>query len=474
LQMAMRLKVVLVNPPTTANFETQNALGLKTPPLGLAYLAATLERSGYDVSIIDATALGLSHKQTASKLKSMKADVIGITSITPTISDAMRAVISAKEQVPDAATVMGGCHITALPLETMSACPSIDYGVIGEGETTFLELVKAIESGSGIERVDGVVHRRRGAGKADGDRISVNRMRRLTPNLDSIPFPARHLLPFDRYTVLNERAIIGSIITSRGCPFNCIFCSSSLFYGRLYRARSPKNVVDEVEDLVQKYGLKYVEFIDDTMTVNKGRAESIAREIIKRRLDVSWGFGSRVDLVDEDMLRLFKRAGCDVFYMGIESGSDRIIKTLKKGITLDQVKSAIACAKKANMETVGTFIIGSPWETWDDAVRTINFARSCGIDYAQFTAMTPYPGTEVYEIARREGLIEEADWSKYTTVKPVMRTRYLSRDQVGRLVGDAYMSFYLRGKFLLKMVQTRRIKIIKPVMKHYVLKRSYA
>jgi len=126
------------------------------------------------------------------------------------------------------------------------------------------------------------------------------------------------------------------------------------------------------------------------------------------------------------------------------------------------------------METVGTFIIGSPWETWDDAVRTINFAKSCGIDYAQFTAMTPYPGTEVYEIARREGLIEEADWSKYTTVKPVMRTRYLSRDQVGRLVGDAYMSFYLRGKFLLKMVQTRRIKLIKPVVKHYVLKGSYA
>jgi len=171
-------------------------------------------------------------------------------------------------------------------------------------------------------------------------------MRRLTPDLDSIPFPARRL-PFDRYTVLNERAIIGSIITSRGCPFNCIFCSSSLFYGRLYRARSPKNVVDEVEDLVQKYGLKYVEFIDDTMTVNKGRAESIARKIIKRRLDVSWGFGSRVDLVNEDMLRLFKRAGCGVFYMGIESGSDRIIKALKKGITLDQVKAAIACARRS-------------------------------------------------------------------------------------------------------------------------------
>jgi len=466
------LRVALVNPPTTANFETQNALGLKSPPLGLAYLAATLEREGYRVSIIDATASGLSHCQTASKLKSMKPDVIGITSITPTISDAMRAVIESKAQVPGAVTVMGGCHITALPLETMAACPSLDCGVIGEGETTLLELVRAVESGSGMDGVDGVVHRREGAG-GEG-RILVNRMRKLTPDLDSIPFPARHLLPLDRYTVLNERAVIGSIITSRGCPYNCIFCSSAKFYRGVYRARSPGNVVDEIERLVQNYNLKFVEFIDDTMTISRGRAESIAREVIRRKLDISWGFGSRVDLVAEDMLRLFKRAGCIMFYMGIESGSERIINALRKGISLDQVKSAIACAKKAKIETMGTFIIGSPWEAWDDVIRTINFAKSCGIDYAQFTVMTPYPGTDAYEIACSEGLLEESDWAKFTTLHPVMHTRYLSREQLAKLVSDAYRSFYFRGRFMLKMVQKRRLKWITPVVKHYVLKRKYA
>ncbi len=404
----------------------------------------------------------------------MKPDVIGITSITPTISDAIRTVIDSKAQLPGAITVMGGCHITALPLETMESCQSLDCGVIGEGETTLLELVRANESGSEIDGVDGVIHRLGGSGGKDGGRrIAINRMRRLTPDLDSIPFPARHLLPLDRYTILSKRAVIGSMITSRGCPYNCIFCSSSKFYGRAYRARSPKNVVDEIEELVRKYQLKFVEFIDDTMTLNGKRAESIAREIIRRRLDISWGFGSRVDLVTEDMLKLFKRAGCIMFYMGIESGSERIIRALKKGISLDQVKRAIACAKKAGIETTGTFILGSPWESRDDAVRTINFAKSCGIDFAQFTVLTPYPGTEAYEMACREGLLEESEWAKFTTIHPVMRTRHLGRDELAKLVGDAYKSFYLRGKFIMKMVGTRRLQWVVPVVKHYMLKRSY-
>ncbi len=210
------------------------------------------------------------------------------------------------------------------------------------------------------------------------------------------------------------------------------------------------------------------------MTISRERAESIAREVVRRKLDISWGFGSRVDLVTEDMLRLFKRAGCIMFYMGIESGSERIINALQKGISMDQVKSAITCAKKAKIETMGTFIIGSPWETWDDVVRTINFAKSCGIDYAQFTVMTPYPGTVAYEIARSEGLLEESDWAKFTTLHPVMRTRYLSREQLAKLVSDAYRSFYFRGRFMLKMVQKGRLKWITPVVKHYVLKRKYA
>jgi anaerobic magnesium-protoporphyrin IX monomethyl ester cyclase len=187
---------------------------------------------------------------------------------------------------------------------------------------------------------------------------------------------------------------------------------------RVYRARSPGNVVDEIEGLVQKYNLKFVEFIDDTMTISRERAESIAREVIRRKLDISWGFGSRVDLVTEDMLRLFKRAVASCSIWGSSPAPSAIINALRKGISLDQVKSAIACAKKAKIETMGTFIIGSPWEAWDDVVRTINFAKSCGIDYAQFTVMTPYPGTDAYEIARSEGLLEESDWTKFTTIPP--------------------------------------------------------
>ncbi len=473
--MVLTLRVALVNPPTTANFETQNALGLKSPPLGLAYLASVLEKAGYNVSIIDAVALGLSHKQTASKLKTMKPNVIGITSITPTISDAMRSVMVLKEAVPDAVTVMGGCHITALPIDTMKSCPTLDYGVIGEGEITFLELVKAVESGSETGGIEGTVCRQSCSGKADrASSIIVNRRRALISNLDSVPFPARHLLPIDRYTLLGKRTPMGSIMTSRGCPYNCIFCSSSTFYGRVYRSRSPKNVVDEVEELINKYGLKFVEFIDDTMTLNKNRAKAIAIELLKRKLDITWGFGSRADLVDEEMLALFKRAGCIMFYMGIESGSERILRALKKGISLGQVKAAIACAKRAGLEVAGTFVMGTPWESRGDILNTIKFAKTCGIDYAQFTVMTPYPGTEVYEIAQKEGLLEELDWRKYTTIQPVMKTRYLEREDLARLMDEAYKSFYLRGKFMLHMVQKRHLKLAKPVIMHYILNKRYS
>lgn len=469
------MRIALVNPPTSANFETQSALGLKSPPLGLAYLASVLISQGYNVSIIDAPAQGLSHKQTASKLKTMRPDVIGITSITPTISDAMHCVMNSKAVVPGAVTVMGGCHITALPVETMKSCPALDFGVIGEGEETFLELVRAIESGVKLGCIKGTVSRKSNRSRKDGvDEITMNKPRPLIQDLDQIPFPARHLLPIDRYTVLGERTQMGSIITSRGCPYGCIFCSTSRFYGRTYRSRTPSNVVGEVEELVSKYGLNFVEFIDDTMTINKKRAKAIAIEMIRRGIDVRWGFGSRADLVDEGMLSIFKRAGCIMFYVGIESGSERVLRALKKGISLEQVRAAIASAKRAGLEVTGTFIIGAPWESRGDVARTIGFAKSCGIDYAQFTVMTPYPGTEVYDIARREGLIEEREWKRYTTIQPVMRTRYLAREELAKLVDVAYKSFYLRGRFMLNMIQKRRLKLVKPVLRHYLLKKKYS
>lgn len=455
------MKVVLINPPITTNLETASILGLKAPPLGLAYIAGVLEKEGYDVKIIDAPALDISNEKLGAMLKKESPDVIGVTSTTPTIYDAVKAIITAKRSCPYTITVMGGYHITFLPEETMMMCPALDIGVIGEGEATMVDLLKSLEEKKPMSEVDGIVYRKDG-------KIVRNRPRKLIENLDEIPFPARHLLPLDRYTILGEKRRLGNVMTSRGCPFSCIFCSSSLFYGRRFRARSPKNVVDEIEELVYKYKIRSIEIVDDAFTINLKRAWEIAKEIINRGLDIWWACGARVDLVTKELLKMFKRAGCEVIYYGIESGSEKVLKILKKGITLEQVKKAVKWAKEVGMEVVGSFIIGTPGETKEDVMKTINFAKNCDIDFAQFTAMTPYPGTEVYEIAKREGLLLTKDWSKYTTILPVMKTKELSAKEISLLIEKAYRAFYLRPKFIIKQLMKGRLKWIFPVIKNYL------
>ncbi|MCX8181866.1 MAG: B12-binding domain-containing radical SAM protein [Candidatus Methanomethyliaceae archaeon] len=453
------MKVVLVNPPTTASLETVATLGLKAPPLGLAYIAAAIKKEGYDVSIIDSVALDISHHKLGEILQREHPDVIGVTSTTPTIYDAMKSVTIAKNVCPDSITIMGGCHITFLPEETMGECTSLDIGVIGEGEATVVDLLNAFEAKKPLSEVDGIVYRK-------DAKLVRTRPRRLIENLDDIPFPARDLLPLDRYTVLGERHRLGNILTSRGCPFRCIFCSSSQFYGKRFRARSPKNVVDEIEELINKYKIKTFEIIDDNFTVDKKRAMEITEEIIRRGLKIWWTCGSRVDLISRELLESMKKAGCALIYYGIESGSERVLSILRKGITLEQAKSAIRLAKEVGMEVVGSFIIGVPGETKEDVMKTIKFAKESGIDFAQFTAMTPYPGTEVYEIAKREGLLRTNDWSHYTTINPVMRTKELTVEEISYLVGLAYRRFYLSLSFIYKQLAKKRLKWIWPVIKN--------
>lgn len=457
------MKVVLVNPPVRQSFEIQSALGLNAPPLGLAYIGAVLERDGYDVTIIDAPISCESQEGVIKKLQSIKPYVIGVTSMTPNIGDAVSLITKIKQKMPDSVTVLGGCHITFMPEETMTTCPAIDVGVIGEGEVTMLELVRSIESGRPLDAVDGAVIR-------VGGKIRRTRPRRLIEDLDTLPFPARHLLPMEKYTALGERTPIGNVITSRGCPFRCIFCASSRLYGNTFRARSAENVLEEVSELVDKYRINFIEFVDDTFTINKKRSFRLAD--LLRKLDVFWAFGSRVDTVSEELLRAFRRAGALMFYMGIESASERVLRFLKKGITLEQIRSAISSAKKAGLEITGSFIIGTPGERKEEAIETIKFAISSGIDYAQFTAMTPYPGTEVYEFAKMNRLLETEDWSKYTTIKPVMRTFEMTAEEIRSLISMAYRKFYLRPKFLVMQVAKKRILVLKPILRRYLAKRS--
>ncbi|MEM2850980.1 MAG: radical SAM protein, partial [Candidatus Bathyarchaeia archaeon] len=245
------MNVTLINPPAP-HIEIASALDITVPPLGLAYLASILEREEHSVRIIDAQALGISQPQIKREIARGQPDIVGVTSTTATIGEALAIVKAAKETCPSVVTVLGGPHVTFLPTETLRDCPYLDVVCIGEGERTILELAQTIKRKETLSRVRGIVYR-------SGDYIIKTSPQPLIDELDTLPFPARHLLPMDKYTILGERAIVGHIMSSRGCPFNCTFCASSLLFGKRFRGRSPKNVVNEIEEVVSQYNPESIE-----------------------------------------------------------------------------------------------------------------------------------------------------------------------------------------------------------------------
>ena len=446
------MNVALINPPAP-HIEASSVLGITVPPLGLAYLAAVLERGGHSVRIIDAQALGILLPQIKREIERDQPDIVGVTSTTPTMREALAIVEATKEACPGAITVVGGPHVTFLPAETLRECPQLDVVCVGEGERTMHELTQTIERKASLANVRGIVYR-------SGDHIVKTPPQPLIDDLDSLPFPARHLLPMDRYTILGKKSLIGHIMTSRGCPFNCTFCASSLLFGKRFRGRSPKNVVDEIEQVVSKYNPGSIEFSDDEFTLDRKRAEDICEEIKRRGLGILWACSSRVDTVSRELLRKMRAAGCFLIYYGVESGSQRILNLVRKGTRIKRVIDAIKWTKEVGIETLASYIIGFPGETKEDIEKTITFAKRLSTDYAQFSLATPYPGTELYDSAKEKGLLLTEDWSQYTAGKPIILNNDCSKEDLMRLLTKAYKSFYLSPRILLRHLRKRHLPLI--------------
>lgn len=458
------MKITLINPPLSFRIEVSSILALKAPPLGLAYIAAVLEKQGHSVDIVDADALGIPLSQLKHRIERGQPDMVGVTSTTPAVKDALKVVKVAKEACPKAVTVMGGPHVSFLPVETMRKNPYLDVVCIGEGEKTMVELALVTEKKGDFHGVKGIAYRSNG-------KIVINEPREPIRDLDSLPFPARHLLPMKEYTVLGEKYSIGGMITSRGCPYQCVFCSSSLLFGKKFRARSAKNVVDEMEHLRRVYRVKYVEFLDDIFTLDKKRVVEICHEILARGLDMEWVCSSRVDMISKELMQTMRKAGCAMIYFGVESGSQRVLNLMKKGIKIEQAVRAVEWAKDVGIEAATTFIIGMLGETKDEIKRTIRFAQKLNPDYAQFSVATPFPGTELFAEARKRGLIQTEDWSRYTVMKPIMATGECSVKDLGRLLSRAYRVFYLRPSYLLRQILKRRFPLLRLVFRYYVSRR---
>ena len=442
--MNKNIDVMLINPYDEN--AVKNALGFITPPLNLMYLASSLEEKSYSVKIIDDDLLQKGYENVSKQAEKLNPQLVGVTATTSTIKSALKYLELIKNILPESLTVIGGPHTTFMPYETLKNSDNLDVVVIGEGEETMVDLADhATQNIEDINDVNGIVYR----DLKDGN-LRTTEKRPLIKDLDKLPFPARHLVPFDSYGVSQEQT--GGIITSRGCVYNCNYCSSSLIMGKKFRSRSPGNVVDEIEELIDTYHINDIGFMDDTFMLNKKRASDIADEIKARDLDLTFVASSRVDRVDKSLLENLKNSGLKTIYYGVESGSQRILDLMKKGITLKNVEDAVKMAKDVNLEVLTSFILGYPGETEEDMNTTIDFSTKLDSDYCQYSILTPFPGTPIYKDLIEKNLIDNEDWDRYTVLKPILKYNELGLNKklVERKLATAYLKFYTRPKYLLK------------------------
>jgi len=452
------MKILIIYPPYSLHelYDKLEAIGNTSPPLGIGYIGAVLEKSGHIVKIIDAPTLGYSLKDILKEFKEFQPEVVGITCLTPDFHKSidLASEIKKEKRIP---IIIGGPHVTADPEETMKY-DCFDFGVIGEGEETILELIERIQKNDFEDPSDimGIIYKKNG-------KIIRTPPRPFIKNLDEIPFPARHLMPsFDQYhpTPASYKNLpVGTLMTSRGCPFKCVYCDRAIF-GNMYRFRSPKNVVDEIELLVNKFEARELRLWDDTFNARPERVIEICKEIIRRGIKVSWTCLGRVNFVTDELIDWMKKAGCWQISFGIESGDDEILKKIKKSQTTEMVKKALTICQKHKMGTRGFFIIGLPGDTEETMQKTIDFAKSLPLDVAGFYVTIPFPGTELTETAKKtnELLISEHDQFMYDQFlvnlphKLFYLPTGLTEEIIRKYQKKAYHEFYIRPKYLLKQL----------------------
>jgi radical SAM superfamily enzyme YgiQ (UPF0313 family) len=396
------MKVLLINPPSP--FKGKSSIPT-IPPLGIAYVGAVLEKSGVDVKIVDLDIEREKMEMITDTFASFKPEYVGISGVTPQMNNVYKIAELAEKTINDAIVVIGGPHPSALPERSLiESKGSVDIVVMGEGEYTFLDIVK----GNDWKKIKGIVY------SEDGTAIR-NEGREPIKDLDSLPFPARHLLNIQNYAGWYPTKARPSthIIASRGCPFNCIYCSEKAVFGRIHRRRSPKNVVDEIERLVAEYGMEEVAFYDDLFTVNKKWVMEICDGILSRGIKIHWKALSHPNTVDYELLKKMKEAGCWIVSYGFESGSPEILKNIRKNTTPEHGINAAKLTKKAGMKMYGFFMIGNIGETKHTLHQTIDFAKKIKPDYYQITIIRPDPGSDQYELYKDEIEKKQVSWEDY-------------------------------------------------------------
>ncbi|MFH1463549.1 MAG: radical SAM protein [Pseudomonadota bacterium] len=423
------------------------------PSLSLLYVAGVAEAAGCEVLLIDAHAEGLTLEQTVARLRAFAPDFIGYTVTTYLFFQNLEWIAAIKRTLP-VPVIVGGVHLSIYPQETLLQ-PAIDYAVTGEAEGTLPDLLEALVLGRDLSQVRGIAYKPDGEPGPEGSLVVVTPPAEALP-VDLAPFPSRHLIRNEiYYSFISQYRNFTPIMTSRGCPFRCIFCEQG---GLRFRPRSPANVADELELCVKEHGVRELDFFDSSFTIQKDRVLAICDEITRRRLDIVWAMRSRVDRVDREMLRALRRAGCQRVYYGVESGDAEVLRVLRKATDLDQIRRVLRETREEGIHAFGYFMVGSPLETVETIRRTIRFSLELDLDYAQFSKVTPMPATELYRMLQEE---TGRDWWREFMLSgqevAVPRPQCdLSEEEIERWIRRAYLRFYYRPSYVLRAIRRLR------------------
>jgi anaerobic magnesium-protoporphyrin IX monomethyl ester cyclase len=378
----------------------------RVPPLGLAYIAAALEKGGFQVKILDNYLLNLSTDYVKLKIRRLAPEIVGIGCSSNTYERCVETAKAVKDVLPSCKVVVGGPHPTSMP-ESVLQHPEIDYVVLGEGERAIVELATNIAKGEGdsaIATIPGVAYKH--------EKKIIKNAPRFINDLDQIPYPARHLLSMHLYDREIEFLSVRPVDTMniiRGCPYNCTWCNVKELWGQKVRAFSPLRVVEEIEHLVNKYGSKGIYFVGDNFTIQKKKTIEICKLIKKYKLDIEWVCDTGVNLISRELLKIMKGAGCRTIWFGVESGSAPILKKTRRDITLQQAIHAFKLCKEEGIQIASSFMLGIPGETAKDLKATFEFAKKLDPDWCRFNIFIAYPGCSLYEEILQKGLYDRVE-----------------------------------------------------------------
>ncbi|MGN7611026.1 B12-binding domain-containing radical SAM protein [Magnetococcales bacterium HHB-1] len=447
----MNGRILLIHPhvPVELQYGTRYRwAGAMLPPLGLLYIAAVLRQAGHIVHILDANAEDLDTSKVLKQVKAIQPDIIGLTGTTLSFPENVRIAEMVKSWNPEIPIVVGGVHAQGSPLDCLRI-QAFDYVIPGEGEYTFRDLVKTILNKGDIKSVPGVQW------MADGQ-IQNSGKGQLVENLDDLPFPARDLL--SNFTRYNQK-IFGyrkkphtTIHTQRGCPFHCTFCSSSKQFRDIFdkriRAHSIDYVKEEIQQLVDRWGIRELYIVDDTFNLKKSRLYAFCEMMRKHFPKMLWSCNFEANIYDADLLRTMKQSGCWLIQVGVETGNAKIMETIEKGVTIDRYREMISLAAKSGLAIKSSFILGSPGETKESIEETISFAQSLPVHFATFGLMAPLPGSYFWDQADHYGKVDRDAYDKFSMVNASFVPHGLTRDYLKKKQAEGHKRVFLRADMI--------------------------